>query len=43
MFKRLFSISLETTTLCTSRLFDNEIFYKAYIGDLPRAFTYINR
>ncbi len=37
MFKRLFSISLETTTLCTSRLFDNETFYKAFIGDLRRA------
>ena len=37
MFKRLFSKSLDTTELCTSRLFDNEIFYKAFIGDLRRA------
>lgn len=37
MFKRLFSNSLDTAALCTSRLFDNEIFYKAFIGDLRRA------
>jgi phosphatidylserine/phosphatidylglycerophosphate/cardiolipin synthase-like enzyme len=37
MFKRLFSNSLDTTALCTSRLFDNETFYKAFIGDLRRA------
>ena len=37
MFKRLFSSSFDTTELCTSRLFDNEIFYKAFIGDLRRA------
>lgn len=37
MFKRLFSNSLDTAALCTSRLFDNETFYKAFIGDLRRA------
>ena len=37
MFKRLFSNSLDTTALHTSRLFDNETFYKAFIGDLRRA------
>lgn len=37
MFKRLFSSSFDTTELCTSRLFDNEIFNKAFIGDLRRA------
>ena len=37
MFKRLFSNSIDTTALCTSRLFDNETFYKAFIGDLRRA------
>ena len=37
MFKRLFSSSFDTTELCASRLFDNETFYKAFIGDLRRA------
>lgn len=37
MFKRLSSNSLDTTELCASRLFDNETFYKAFIGDLRRA------
>jgi phosphatidylserine/phosphatidylglycerophosphate/cardiolipin synthase-like enzyme len=37
MFKRLFSNSFDTNALCTSRLFDNETFYKAFLGDLRRA------
>jgi phosphatidylserine/phosphatidylglycerophosphate/cardiolipin synthase-like enzyme len=37
MFKRLFSKSIDTTALCSSRLFDNETFYKAFIKDLGRA------
>ena len=37
MFKRLFSNSIDTTALCSSRLFDNETFYKAFIKDLGRA------
>lgn len=37
MFKRQFSNSLDTTALCTSRLFDNETFYKAFIRDLGHA------
>ena len=37
MLKQLFSNSLYTSALCTSLLFDNETFYKAFIGDLRRA------
>lgn len=37
MFKRLFSNSLDTTALCTSRLFDNETFYEALKRDLVYA------
>jgi hypothetical protein len=37
MFKRLFSNSLDTTALCTSRLFDNETFYEAFKRDLVYA------
>lgn len=37
MFKQLFSNSLYTSALCTSLLFDNETFYKAFMRDLVNA------
>jgi phosphatidylserine/phosphatidylglycerophosphate/cardiolipin synthase-like enzyme len=37
MFKRLFSKSIDTTALCSSRLFDNETFYKVFMRDLVHA------